>query len=233
MAICPVCHVEFENSTTCPLCGHSASVPENNAGCFPETEQEDHDIHTSSLGFRLNMWGAISILSLAPLFLTLSIDIIFSKTISWSVYPLCILLSMWLYGTSVFFLKNHPLFLVLSFFLITCAMLFCIDFFSGGLRWFFPVALPLSVTLFSIIALIAVLSYLAARIGFNLVAFILFGIIVFCMACDIVLHLYLYDSFKASWSMVILAALLPTGGFFIYLHYILKKSIELKKIFHM
>lgn len=232
MAKCPECKVIFEHTDVCPLCGSPASENISSGGTPYPGNEKGPSANSNSPGFRLNLWGAVSILSLAPLLLTVSIDIIFTKSLSWSVYPAVVLLCLWLYGTSIFFFKRMALFLVLSTFLITCLMLFFIDLFSDGLSWFFPLALPLVFSLYANFSWAFFIIRKAKRIGFNLVAFIFFVIIAVCLCTDFIINLYFQAEFLFSWSIVILAALLPVGGFFIYLHYILKKSLDFKKIFH-
>lgn len=232
MAECPKCRVVFEHSDICPLCGtHASAERASSESPYPDFETSASP-NRNSLGFRLNLWGAISILSLAPMLLTVSIDIIFSKSLSWSVYPSTVLFCLWLYGTSLFFFRRMSLFLVLSIFLVTCILLFFLDLFSGGIDWFFRLAFPLVFSTFANFSWAFFILRKAKRIGFNLVAFSIFVIIAVCLCTDFFINNYIASETLLSWSLVIAAALLPVGGFFVYLHYIVKKSIDLKKVFH-
>lgn len=234
MAICPSCGVEYEKSDRCPLCGSSDNlVKTTSQSSFPDQIVKTRDVMESNMGLRVSWWGAVSILSLAPLLLIMSIDIIFSKAITWSVFPGLILFSLWLLGTSAFLLKKRPLFLLLSTFFVFFFMLIMLDLIRSGLSWFFPVALPIIISLYLNLFWIFITSKYSKRIGFNLASFIIFGISVMCLTIDFVLHFYLQQKAGISWSIVIFAALVPIGGFFLYLHFILKKTLDLKRIFHL
>ncbi len=189
MAECPKCRVIFEHSDICPLCGtHASGQITASDSLYPDFES-DASGDSNSLGFRLNLWGAISILSLAPMLLTVSIDIIFSKSLSWSVYPSTVFFCLWLYGTSIFFFKRLPLFLVLSTFLITCILLFFLDFCSGGIDWFFRLAFPVIFSIFANFSWAFFTLRKARRIGFNLVAFSIFVIIAICLCTDFFINI--------------------------------------------
>ncbi len=225
MPYCSRCGVEVESGINkCPLCQTVIQVGRKDiASEF--NNYPDSVIHSvvddlkNVVEKKKYVWELVSIFFLISIISVLAINFSLDRELTWSFYPVCAILTSWGSLTAMLFLNRH-LFIFLfcdAFFL--SLFLFLTDLYSGGLKWFFPIALPIVCLILIIFLIDAFIISLLKTNGLNTAGFLLMGISVFCSGLENILSLYTNGRMSFSWSVVVGFSLIPISGFLIYLHY--------------
>ena len=152
------------------------------------------------------------------------------KKIIWSVFSF---LLAWGLTAAVYYLFKRIYFLLLSFFIMITIYLFLLFRVIQYLDLFFALVLPINAVTFINIVLVVFLCKKAKTKGYNIIGFILTGTILSCVAIDIIITFFITSKTIMTWSIVVVSFLIPVIVFFFYIHYILKRTPDVKKIFHI
>jgi len=241
MITCQHCGVELEeNMNYCPLCGQPVDK-EKAPTTGPVRIRTREDLHKrysriSQLNItqkRKLIWEVTSIVLLSGILGVMLLNLIFNQSLTWSVYPLVLGLSVFAYITLFFYWTGRRWKKVIWSFPVTFLMLFFIDYVSLGIDWALLVALPLLVGIYGV----GMALYLAARqvkyYGFNLLAYVFLGLAVWLMLLEGTLSYYHHQALMLDWSIIVLISFLPVDAVLFYIHFRLKKNPDLKKFFHI
>ena len=111
--------------------------------------------------------------------------------------------------------------------------LFLIDLIATGRAWFFPVGLPVTITIF-IAAGTVIFLYKAAHLkGLNIIAAAFIVLSGFCIILEIILDKYLNGSVDIRWSLIVGVSILPVALVLFFYYYRLKKGNRLDSFFHI
>ena len=169
---------------------------------------------------------------LIPLLITLAVDIVLTRKISWSVYPLIGLIGSWLLTIVPITRPARSFLIIWSETVVLWAVFIALALFTDISIQVLHLSLPIIFTGALISQIVVSLSKKASRKGGNIAGFILLGVGAFCVFTDVLLSETLKGAFGMSWSLIVLAALLPVSGMLLYLHYRKKRS-RLAKFFHI
>ncbi len=242
MPYCARCGVEVDkNQKLCPLCDAPIIHFDQNNRPIKEKDYPEDNLR-KKLPYRRDIRRAkqlsVSILTvcfITPLIVVLAIDLRYEPGLSWSRIPVAILAS--LHISSILPLLIPPRFhgwaLPISYYLIIAAALLGIDLADPYPSWAIPVALPIETAAALISAGIVWVSLRVKKLGSNLGAFILIGLTLLSAVIELIVRAHMPLALKLDWAFIVALILLPVTALLLYIHYILGKEVNLKKIFHI
>jgi hypothetical protein len=220
----------------CTLCGTpiQKSTSENDIPQAPFPQENPSASKKSAEEYNLNLtWMIITVIFFIPLFVLLTINFVYSGTHAWTGYAISSIIAAWLCVTIVlFFIKNYLVYST-GIMIITGLLLFFFDLHYDKLLWFFPVGLPALLLLYILSLAVIALIFRVKDKGLNVGAFILIAAGMFCLGFDSLLTNLVYRAVKPTWSLVVLSVTIPTALLFLFLHYVMKKRIKYKRVFHI
>jgi len=241
MIKCEHCGVELErNMNFCPLCGHPVGKdpmplhePVKVTGSYGRSGSYKGIAQLNRSQKRKLIWEVASIVLLSGIGGVTLLNLIFSRSLTWALYPIVLGLSVFLYITVFSRWSAHPWRQVIGTFFITFFMLFFIDYVHQGLQWALTVAFPL---LLGSWAAGIVLYTTARRIryyGFNLIAYVFVALAMLMMLLEGVLSYYQYHAVHLEWSIIVMISVIPVIAVLLYIHFRLRKNPDLRKFFHI
>lgn len=239
MPYCSRCGVEVEEQTLyCPLCRAPIQMFTSDGEIIlpsrpPYTDTEVSRARKTTKERREAAIKILTAINLIPLLITSAIDLILNSAITWSSYSTIAILFIWSCSVIPLFFYKHPFIIILCYFIATSGLQLGIGFFLHKFLWFSNFGLPISLTAYAIITFIVYAGSKAKHRGFNIAAYILMGIVFLCIAIENITHSITPENITFSWSAIVLATLLPFILLFLYLHFIRRKKVDLKKWFHI
>lgn len=248
MTYCPSCRVTLADTCTlCPLCqGHSV-VSDDPVPDIQPVHTEDSGVvrfpsavlnadQKEKLTLEEKRLIIVELLSVSVgiiLIITTGIDILLSRTLTWSKYTSLILCMVWFLFAMPLLLwgKTWSVFLVLAPILPGGVLMLAL--FSGDLSWFIMPALPIILLVEAVVLASFVLIAREKQKGLNCVGVILAAGALVCVGLDMISEFSLTRRIRLSWSLVVLVSLLPVAGFFFYLHYRVINKATLRKLFRL
>lgn len=231
--MCPNCGVELDRGLeSCPLCGDKKI--EVNTRVVTRTEGYPSEILELDARERARFrWELSGIITVSGIIVSLVVDLVIGKGISWSVYPVTLLAALWIYLTLLTYARRKWWILLPGLSLNTLTLLLMIDLANPPVSWFVQLALPFTLSFF---ILAGIVMFLAARSrfkGFNLLAIISIAVGVQCVIFEIFTDLFLNGTVDIEWSAITAATLIPFSAILMFVHYRLKKGLNLKSYFHI
>lgn len=240
MSYCNYCGVELDKTmTSCPLCGLTVGekpviTPEWKSKQPVYKNKISSDIKNMTAAQKRKLfWEISAIILISGILVTLVINWIVSKNITWSKYIMVSSLSI--LATISFFtlLRSRPFMLVLGSFISNAALLLLLDLLSSNIGWGTKLGIPI---LFSLYALILIVLW-AIRIsnwrGFNILALIFIAMGLFLICIEVFVSLYFNHKITLGWSIIAAASMIPISTLLFLVHYRLKSGIELRRFFHI
>ncbi len=229
MAYCPRCGVEVEGKK-CPLCMYTIQKDIHKKPFSHKVELEKKVIKIDKKE-KKNIYNVSTIFfSILVSSVCLTLDYISDSDITWAVYPVISVGTMSCITSAALYTKG--ILRIILFLIISLIMLFLIDYFIPVTNFFLIIALPISGIGVGLEILTTILIKKSQGKGANVGGFIVIAVTLFTIAVDVIIHNYIYRELALTWSLITTVALLPIAIFLLYIHYILSKRINLKKIFH-
>ena len=192
MTNCVKCGAEAEGGATCPRCG--AALPA--------------DRSAKPLALASNIIGVACVLAAL---VELTVDLFQNGALGWSLIGLASSTLTWLLvGFPMRHYRRPALFLPVMG-VAVLAYLWLLDALTGHPGWFFPLALPITLSTMASGALSTVLSVRAKQRGPNIGAFVLFGCTLACLAVETTISLHSVGVLRLSWSLIVAASNLPVA----------------------
>lgn len=229
MAYCPKCGVEVETNR-CPLCSHVILKDIHRVPFSHSVNVEKRHIFLSNSAKKAIFNASSIFLAVLISAICLTIDVVFDKKISWSIYPIIPVITIALITTVSIYVKGilKPIGILILF----LGMLFFLDMTIPVQSFFLKISLPISILLSLISLGVVVLINKSKTKGANVPAYILIGLAFYTIVIDMVINNYLHGSLNIGWSLITTVTLVPISIFLLYIHYILSKRIDLSKVFH-
>ncbi len=228
MSYCDRCGVELEPGLDlCPLCG----------GRTRETAEVTGEYHLLSddavrNGIRPTViyFRTVIIVISAAAVITGLVDAVVRPGIQWA--PM-VWISLAVLGTALL----GPLRVsgvIQNFAVDLCAvavLLFTIDWYTGGIGWFFQIGLPL---LLSIGAVGGLVVYGIPRVRvLTAAALVVLGAAAICVASEVIVSTHFRGTATVSWSLVVLISTVPLGFFLVLFEHTVGRYIDLRRRFHL
>ncbi len=246
MPYCPKCKVSLaEGARYCPLClapsAESLETPasveqsrENARVSVAETIRNAEDEARLSGPERRKLVMELLTVSIALiLVITLSVDAILVRGLSWSRFVAIILSSAWLFSFMPLLFWGRPWRLLAVLGPALPLALFLWGLCVNDLSWFLPVGLPIVLSLEAVTVPVLTLIGAMRQRGLNVPAIILVGAGLLCVGIDLTLNRFVLGAIGFSWSFVVVVSVFPVAGLFFYLHYRVLQRATLRKLFRL
>ncbi len=240
MIYCKNCGVELEeNMNFCPLCGESADEKavkkelEKSAQLRPKEKLfSDYESLTQKQRRKL-FWEVSGIILISGIIVTLIIDLMINKSITWSKYSVTVSLVLFVNTTLITFWRHKILLLFVGSFVSTSVLLILLDMYNMNIGWGVKLGIPFLFSFYFIILVLAILMRISRQLGFNILAcsFIAVGLLTICI--EGIISLYTKNILHLQWSIIVTASMIPISALLFFIHYRLKKGIDLKRFFHI
>ena len=240
MSYCNYCGVELDKTvTSCPLCGLTVGEKrviihewKSKQPVFKDQIASEIENMTAVQKRKL-FWQISGIILVSGILVTLIINFIESKDITWSKYILVASLSI-LASISFFtLLRNRPFMLVLGSFISNAALLLLLDLISSNIGWATKLGIPILISLYALILLVLWLIRISNRRGFNILAAIFIALGLFLICIEVFVSLYFNHTITLSWSIIAAASMMSISTLLFLVYYRLKSGIELRRFFHI
>jgi hypothetical protein len=240
MIYCKNCGVELEESMNfCPLCGEStdekAAKKEHLKSVQYEPKEKlfaDYESLTQKQRHKL-FWEVSGIVLISGIIVTLIIDLITNKSITWSKYSVTVSLVIFVNITLITFWRRRILLLFIVSFVSTSVLLILLDMYNLNIGWGVRLGIPFLFSFYFIVLILAILMRISRQRGFNILAcfFIAVGLLAICV--EGIISLYTKNILHLQWSVIVIASTIPISALLFFIHYRLKKGIDLKRFFHI
>jgi hypothetical protein len=232
MILCTNCGVELEDGIkTCPLCGkdpHGKSESEPSSFSYPS------DImHLQKRETRQYLWELSGIVAFSAIAVCTIVNLIVNKEVSWSLYCDASIAASWLILSLFLHYYKRPLLMMPGIMVSILLGLLITDLASNGLSWFFPVGMPITVSVFASAGIIMLLYNAASLKGLNIIAVGLIVLSGFLIVLETILDSHIYGEVTLRWSLITAISLLPVILILFFYHYRLKKGKRLDSYFHI
>ena len=230
MKICDNCGVELdEKMDFCPLCNENEEIKTKKKTIIYPSDALDQAKRDS----RKYAWELSGVVTISGIIISIMVNLVFDKRLSWSLYSVTSLLYVWSAITSFYFAVKRPFVLLPGLLIATLVMLGLFDLFDKPVQWFIPIALPITITFFVLITIIIAIIKSVKYKGFNILAVIILALCLLCLSSEVFIDLTEYGKVEIKWSAVATAALLPVSMVLLFLHYRLKRGRRLDSFFHV
>lgn len=239
MNYCNYCGVELDTHVTrCPLCGLTVGgkglvVHEQKSKQPIFKDKITSEIENMTVAQKRKLFWEISgIILISGIMVTLIIDLIVNKTITWSKYTLVGSLSI-LANISFFTLLHGRAFLKIFGSFVSNAILFLLLDLISTIDWGTKLALPILASLYALIIIVQWLIHISNQRGFNILAIIFIAIGIFLICIETFVSLYFNHTIKLIWSIIAGSSMIPISTLLFFVHYRLKTGIELRRFFNI
>jgi len=236
MPYCPRCGVELDPSVSaCPLCRtpiprFADLGPGEPAWPKPGLSGDPAKVYLGSRQTRWRVFGILSAVLAAAIVAVVSSNLLLGGTLTWSLFAAAALCGAWGVTAAVFVWYRHPVVAVPVCFGVVAGALAALDAAGSSPHWFIPFGLPMIVLLSAVIAggwllLRRARGYHLLGVAAGLLAVLLLGV-------DVLVEVWT-GTLGLSWSLITGVVLVPLSGVFLYLHFGLRISPDLKRTFHV
>ena len=232
MTVCKKCGVELEAGLlSCPLCNEPQKGKNSD---YTDSNSENPGYNPLSRKEKARLFWEISgLLHFSALVVTILIDLITTKGLSWSLYAVTCIVASFVYITLIFLAYRKLWIFLPGLLMYSLGLLILIDLFKGGIDWFVNPGLPLAGFFVVLLGFVLLYSYTTKQKGFNIVAFSSLAIGIYCILAEVFISLALPVEVKLSWSLIVGASILPFSLFLFFFHYRLKRGTSLRRFFHL
>jgi hypothetical protein len=241
MKTCSHCGVELEkNMNFCPLCGEpvmNANSDKKEYIQVRKRQQEEKLLTTfqklTSSQKRKIFRQVSAIILVSGIFVTFIIDFIGNGTITWSKFSVAVCAVLLINTTLISFLHRKTLLFLLGSFTSTSALLVLFDIFTGTIGWGVKLGIPLLLAAYIIVFILIIIIKAARKQGLNIIAysFIASGMLSLCT--EGIISLYIENKLHFEWSVIVMASVLIVAAILLFIHYRLRKGMDLKRFFHI
>jgi len=240
MNICYYCGVELEPGIEiCPLCGKAAnekvSEPEYSESEQPRLLEKPYFSYAglTKKQRRKLFWELSGIILFSGIIVTLIIDLIISKSITWSKYSITVCMVIFLNITLISFLQRRIWLLFLGSFIFTSVLLLLLDIYNQNIGWAVKLGIPFLFSFYLITLILIILIRIAEQPGLNILAYIFTAIGLYTICIEGIISIYTNNLFHLHWSLIVLVCMIPISAILLFLHFRLKKGIALKRFFNI
>lgn len=240
MNLCNNCGVELDNDMiSCPLCGleigKKPDLPEMIDLEEPTVKDKIlREIKTLTIDQKRKLFWEISGIILGSgIIVTLLINLIVNNTIDWAKYILVASLTAFVNITAFTLWRRRSFLLLIGSLVSLLLMLVIFDLMSFQSVWGKKLGVPILISFYMLLLMVLLVIRLSNQLGFNILAviFIAFGLFLICI--EFFISLYFHETLVLSWSIIAAVSMIPVAAILFFVHFKLRKGIELKRFFHI
>ncbi len=241
MKTCNYCGVELENNMNfCPLCGEPVMDKEHENTEYIQVRKRQQEEKlltpyqklTKSQKLKI-FWQVSGIIFISGILVTLIIDFLANNAITWSKYPITACVVLLINTTLITFLYTKISLLLIGSFVSTSGFLLLIDIFTKASGWSVKLGVPILLAAYIIVVLFVKLIKKVEKKGFNVIAYSLISAGLLSICTEGIISLYVKNQLHIEWSLIVMASLVVISAILLYIHYKLRKGIDLKRFFHI
>ncbi len=241
MAHCPNCGVEVEdNSNFCSLCGErildktteNADFIKSGRALREEKLLTDFQRLTGYQKRKI-FWQISGLILISGIIITIFVDFISNRNISWSRYPATISLVLFINFTLNTFLRKKITLMVVLSFLSVAGLFVLFDVYADETGWQIKLGLPLLLAFYATFIILIYLILNSKQKGLNIIAWSLIAAGLLSVYTDGMISIYYRSSIYLEWSLIVLISALFIAILLLHIHYRLKKVTDLKRFFHL
>lgn len=241
MKVCNKCGVELDAEMNfCPLCGHKFNAPtapvQKKVHERASNEQKNESFNFEDLSQRQQkrfVWELAAFILISCTVITLIIDLLITKHITWSKYTLTVGMTLLLDASIIIFMQKRPILLFFGLFLSTSLLLFLLDLYNKNLDTGVKLGIPILFFIFLVLMLLVLVIRKTRKKGVNIIAYTLLAMGLICLCIEGIISVHTIETIRFQWSFVVMVAILPVSAILLYIHYRLSKVTNFKKIFHI
>jgi hypothetical protein len=241
MKRCSHCGVELENNMNfCPLCGEP--VMSENSGKkeyiqVRKRQQEEKLLTTFQKLTRAQkrkIFRQVSaIILLSGILVTFIIDFIGNGAITWSKFSIAVCAVLLINTTLISLLHRKTLLFLLGSFASTSALLVLFDIFTGTIGWGVKLGIPLLLAAYIIVYILIIMIKISSKQGLNIIAYSFIAAGMLSLCAEGIISLYVENKLYLEWSLIVMASVLVVAAILLFIHYRLRKGMDLKRFFHI
>ena len=231
--ICPNCGVELDKGLKiCPLCKDN-NLPEDEVPDKSNIRYPTEILKMSERERKRYAWELSAIISVSAILVSLIVDMVIVKGLSWSLYSVITIVAIWNCLTLFIFANKRIWIIATGLLLNLLGMLVLIDLIEKPVNWFVQLGLPFTTSIVLLFTILLILIKKANFKGFNILALILISVSIQCMIFELFTDLYLQGKVTIGWSAITASAIVPFSGILMFIHYRLKRGKNLGSYFHV
>jgi len=234
---CNKCGVELDSDMKfCPLCGnHNKELSEEK---LPDSDSQEQQplLNTGKVMNQTQkkiVWEIISVVSFSFLLVTISIDYILNRNITWSEYPVAISFIVFSYVSLFAFMNQKTIVKIAGGFVLSSFFIYLVDMLTAGVQWVVSLGIPLLLSANVFAMLFMIVSHLVKKKGLNLIAYSFILLALYSVCIDGIISLHKTGNILLHWSVIVLACVLPVSFVLLFMHYRFGKNRDLERIFHI
>jgi hypothetical protein len=238
MNICKNCGVELEEHVQqCPLCGLSINEStiksdQQRTNLIDEKLYSEYESLTSEQRRKL-FWELSGIILFSGIVVTLIIDLITSRSVSWSKYCITVCLVLFVNTTLISFWRQRTVLVFAGSFVSTSVFLIVLDLFTQNIGWGIKLGIPLLFSFYLITVVLTCMIKYSRYPGLNVIANFLLAIGIFTICIEGIISFYMHNHVTLHWSLIVMVCMIPMASVLFFIQYKLKKGIDLKRFFHI
>lgn len=241
MNYCNNCGVELEeNVNSCPLCGKNLtgeSVMDTEdrpyKEAIPERGIPSDFVGLTKLQRQKVFWQLSGITLISGMIVTLIIDLIINRSVTWSRFPMSACLALFVNISVIFFLRRRIALAFTGNFLSTSMLLVLFDVFNKNIGWSTKLGIPLVFSFFLVVYLLIKLVRHSKQRGINLIAYFLMAAGILSLSVEGIISLQTGARLQFHWSVIVLASVMCVSAILLFIHFRLRKGTDLKRFFHI
>jgi len=240
MKVCNYCGVELDvEMNYCPLCGHKSNSKVVQGG--KDIYKGLQNVRMTDFNFdeltqrqkRKLVWELATFVLLLTSVVTLIIDLLTSKHITWSKYTMTVGLSLLIDVTFIILLEKRMLLIFVGCFISTSLLLFLLDIYTRNIDNGLTIGVPILFFIFIVLFLLAILIQQTKQKGINIIGYSLVAAGIICMCIEGIITLHILRHLQLHWSLFVVVSVIPVSAILLYIQHRLKRATDLKKIFHI
>lgn len=241
MIRCPNCGVELdENSNFCSLCGEPVlnRTAENEVFIRSGKARQQERLLTdyqrlTGIQKRKIFWKISVFILFSGMVMSLLIDFIVTRAITWSRFSVTISLVLIIHFTLNTFLRQKIMLMLILSFLSVTGLFVLFDIYSGDTYWNLRMGVPLILAAYLTVFSLFFLVRNARQKGLNIIAYSLIAAGLLCVFTEGILSVYISGSISLAWSLIVMVSVVFVSLPLLYIHYRLEKATDLKRFFHI
>lgn len=241
MIVCKNCGVDLDESMgNCPLCGEDpANEPRAGSKTLhgrqskPEERLLSDFQELSPIQRRKLFWQLSGIILISGTLVTLIIDLIINRNITWSRYSMSAAMVLFINLTFLVLFQKQMVAALTGNFLFTSALMVLFDLFNKNIGWGTKLGIPLVLAFYLVVYALITTMRRSKQRGINLIAYFLMALGILSLCVEGIISLQVDNRLAFQWSVIALASVLPVSAILLFIHYRLRRGTNLKRFFHI
>lgn len=229
-----------ENANFCSLCGErildktteNADFIKSGRALREEKLLTDYQRLTGYQKRKI-FWQISGMILISGIIITIFVDFIGNRDITWSRYPATISLVLFINFTLNTFLRKKITLMVVLSFLSVAGLFILFDLYAGETGWKIKLGLPVLLAFYATFIALIYLIWNSKQKGLNIIAWALIAAGLLSAYTEGMISIYFRGTIHLGWSLIVMISAVLISILLLYIHYRLKRVTDLKRFFHI